>query len=201
MLRRARATEDAPAEPLPLEEQERVIEELRSAAASDSRTHRAVFGWLFLTIALIAGFLLSQSLARPFEFAHLSKLQGKVPERAALACYAVTVFVFGSAAAVSSQVRHLSSTAPCSALTHRAQAGPRFLRLTLNIVSVFLSLLMLFYFSKKLLAHQIFDPYLCWVPFANIGGILLANSVDAEYSGLLREAQDIDRFKYQHRTA
>ena len=57
------------------------------------------------------------------------------------------------------------------------------------------------HFMKIFFFHKVYDLYLWWIPFANIGTIILANYLDMDFDTWISDVEKIEKFKYDLRTA
>lgn len=81
------------------------------------------------------------------------------------------------------------------------QVGPKYIRFGLNLVSIVASFGVMIHFMKIFYFHKVYDLYLCWIPFTNIGTIVLANYLDMDFDSWILDVEKIEKFKYELRTA
>lgn len=128
-------------------------------------------------------------------------MQDSVNHSDILVYYSITIYTLITSAILTSQVSYETLCFAVIIKFAYDQAGPKYIRFGLNLVSIVSSFGIMVHFMKIFFAHQLYDLYLWWIPFANIGTIILANYLDMDFDNWIHDVEKIEKFKYDLRTA
>lgn len=93
-MRSRGATGKSEEEILSNEEQQKIIDDLKSQASQQSNLFRKVFSFIFFSIAAAFGICLCFSWYQPWIFLHQQHFKDKLPHAAFLVYYALSMYCF-----------------------------------------------------------------------------------------------------------
>lgn len=204
-MRSRGATSKSEDEILSNEEQQKIIDDLKSEASNQSNYFRKVFSFIFMSIAAVFGICLCYSWYQPWGLYHQQHFVDKIPHVAFLAYYTLSMYCF-VVAGLLVKVGFNYSSITSILLWHRAfcflsQDPTHSTLIQINrysgyAVGVFVLLSWLHVFHK----HSITNPIMFWLPLADLAGLLLAQYVDFDSFNLVQSMENLENFRYEHKS-
>jgi hypothetical protein len=175
------------------DEQNRLTEELQCQAAQQTNLQRKMFYFAFAAVAAIFVVCFVFSLLFPWEMNHQVHFKEEFPHWWFLVFYIASIYSFGVSAAIVKVVM-CSNTHVFQLIISFLQNRSLFLfaKIFGYLVGAWTLIVWLTIFHRM----GVTNPILYWMPFANLGGILLATYVDYDTNSLLASAESLDNFKY-----
>jgi hypothetical protein len=181
-MRSRGATSKSEDEILSNEEQQKIIDDLKSEASNQSNYFRKVFSFIFMSIAAVFGICLCYSWYQPWGLYHQQHFVDKIPHAAFLAYYTLSMYCFVVAGLLVKDPTH------STLIQINRYSG--------YAVGVFVLLSWLHVFHK----HSITNPIMFWLPLADLAGLLLAQYVDFDSFNLVQSMENLENFRYEHKS-
>ena len=168
------------------EDQTKLLEEIRSEARKQDHFTRNAFSVLYFLIAALLTATTIYSFLFPWEMQHQKYFKPIVWEGGfeffyigSICCSLVSAFIVHS----SHYSFHFKS------LHHIAVP-----------VSYTFAISNCVFWLQLFWRFQVSNPALYWIPFMDLGALLLASYVDRDCSGLLSSAEELEKLKYNHKS-
>lgn len=168
------------------EDQTKLLEEIRSEARKQTLFTRKAFAILYYLIAILLTSSAIYSFLFPWELHHQKYFKPIVSEEV------FTIFYIGS----------IFCTLVSSLIVDSSLCWNRFKALIhiVTPVSYIFAISNCVFWLQLYWRFQVSNPALYWLPFIDLGALLLASYVDRDCNGLLSSAEELEKLKYSHKS-
>lgn len=181
MLRKSTVKNYSLAEPLDNDEQEKVLKEIATQASINTLNTRKMFCYVFLLVAIIFLFLFVFSSIYEWNIDHQRVFKNIIP--------IMTFKIFYFLSFVNFLVfSHITKNSV-------EKIDKRLIYFGWLISIVLLSMWLAIFFIKS-----VTNPFLYWMPFSNVVGILLISYIEKDTNSLMSEVKKLEKFKYEFRS-
>ena len=169
------------------EDQTKLLEEIRSEARKQDLFTRNAFAVLYFLITALLIATTVYSFLFPWEMHHQKYFKPIVSEGV------FEIFYIGS----------ICCTLVSAFIVHSSHCSLHFN--SINRIAVPVSYTFAIancvFWLQLFWRFQVSNPALYWIPFIDLGALLLASYVDRDCSGLLTSAEELEKLKYSHKSA
>eukprot|EP01033_Poteriospumella_lacustris_P000102 gene102-gene273 len=182
MRSRANGPSNNEVEILSTEEQQKVIDELKTEASQQSGFFRNVFFVIFMGVAIAFLVCLGYSFVQPWSLMHQQHFKDKIPHAAFLLYYALSAYCFIVAGLLVKDPTHSTL-------------------IQINRYSGYgVGLIIFLGWSHIFHKHSVTNPILFWLPIADLAGLLLAQYVDFDSLNLVESMDGLENYRYEHKS-
>jgi hypothetical protein len=186
VMRKSRETSLSETVILTEEDQSKLLEEISSEARKQTIFTRKAFAILYYLVAFLLTSTAIYSSLFPWDLHHQKYFKPIVSEGV------FSIFYIGS----------IFCVLVSSLIVDSSLCSNRFKSLLhiVTPVSYVFAISNCIYWLQLYWRFEVSNPALYWLPFIDLGALLLASYVDRDCSGLLSSAEELEKLKYSHKS-